>query len=189
MPPRGARAGARGAGRGGRGGRGGAPATASGPSPENAPPQTQNDGQPVASLEGGRPAAEGATARAASSTSDAQGGRVTPSGSRQSATPGAAPSRGGLRFKPKNVRRDASERQRLEDERNRDLSAKIKAEEREQRAEERRARRARGRGDAMSQRGIIRRQVTASGPFSAIPSGRISCPHQVTWFFGFLTHP
>ncbi|KAI0848581.1 RNA polymerase III RPC4-domain-containing protein [Daldinia vernicosa] len=87
---------------------------------------------------------------------------------RQSQTPSATASRAGGRFRPKNVRRDAAERARLEQERNRDLAVKIKEEERQQRAEGRRARRGRGRGDP-SQRGFIRRTVTASGPFSAIP--------------------
>ncbi|RYP48069.1 hypothetical protein DL768_005991 [Monosporascus sp. mg162] len=93
--------------------------------------------------------------------------------SRQSATPSAPSRGGGTRFKPKNVRRDAAERQRLEQERNRDLASKIKQEEREQRAEDRRARRGRGRGGAMSQRGFIRRTVTATGPFSAIPAENV----------------
>lgn len=88
--------------------------------------------------------------------------------SRPSRTPSAAPSRAGGRFRPKNVRRDAAERARLEEERNRDLAVKIKAEEDELRAEERRARRGgRGRGDR-GQRGIIRRTATAMGPFSSI---------------------
>ncbi|KAJ1329532.1 DNA-directed RNA polymerase III subunit RPC4 [Microdochium nivale] len=77
---------------------------------------------------------------------------------------------GGLsRFRPKNVRRDADERKKLEEQRSRDLAAKIKVEERELAKEERRARRGgRGRGDAMSQRGTMRRGG-ASGPFSAMP--------------------
>ncbi|RYO88076.1 hypothetical protein DL766_007104 [Monosporascus sp. MC13-8B] len=91
----------------------------------------------------------------------------------QSAPPSAPSRGGGTRFKPKNVRRDAAERQRLEQERNRDLASKIKQEEREQRAEDRRARRGRGRGGAMSQRGFIRRTVTATGPFSAIPAENV----------------
>ncbi|RWA07090.1 hypothetical protein EKO27_g8013 [Xylaria grammica] len=92
-------------------------------------------------------------------------GRSTPVGLRTSQTP-ATTSRATSRFKPKNVRRDEAERKQLEDDRSRDLASKIKAEERELRAEERRTRRGRGRGD-MS-RGLIRRTVTASGPFSAI---------------------
>ncbi len=90
---------------------------------------------------------------------------------------------GGTRFKPKNIRRDASERQRLEEERNRDLASKIKQEEREQRAEERRARRGRGRGGAMSQRGFIRRTVTATGPFSGVPLGMFSWRLSPPFFF------
>ncbi|KAI1776230.1 RNA polymerase III RPC4-domain-containing protein [Hypoxylon cercidicola] len=87
--------------------------------------------------------------------------------SRPSRTPSATPSRVGGRFRPKNVRRDAVERARLEEERNRDLATKLKAEADELRAEERRARRGRGRGDR-GQRGLIRRTVTASGPFSSV---------------------
>ncbi|KAI0911170.1 RNA polymerase III RPC4-domain-containing protein [Ustulina deusta] len=101
---------------------------------------------------------------------DAPSRRSTPASSRTSQTP-ATTSRGTSRFKPKNVRRDEAERKKLEDDRNRDLASKIKAEERELRAEERRARRGRGRG-GMS-RGLIRRTVTASGPFSAIASENV----------------
>ncbi|KAI0377983.1 RNA polymerase III RPC4-domain-containing protein [Hypomontagnella monticulosa] len=97
---------------------------------------------------------------------------ISGTSSRQSRTPSVAPSRAGGRFRPKNIRRDAVERARLEEERNRNLAVKIKEEEREQRAEDRRARRGRGRGDS-SQRGFIRRTVTASGPFSAIPQENV----------------
>lgn len=100
---------------------------------------------------------------------EAPSGRSTPVGLRTSQTP-ATTSRGTSRFKPKNVRRDEAERKKLEEDRSRDLASKIKAEERELRAEERRARRGRGRGGA-SRGGLIRRTVTASGPFSAIASG------------------
>ncbi|KAI0490917.1 RNA polymerase III RPC4-domain-containing protein [Xylaria cf. heliscus] len=93
-------------------------------------------------------------------------GRSTPTNSRTPQT-----SRGPSRFKPKNVRRDETERRKLEEDRNRDLTSKIKAEERELRAEERRARRGRGRGGAT--RGLIRRTVTANGPFSAIASENV----------------
>ncbi|KAI1180776.1 RNA polymerase III RPC4-domain-containing protein [Nemania sp. FL0916] len=82
----------------------------------------------------------------------------------------ASTSRGPSRFKPKNVRRDEAERKRLEEDRNRELASKIKAEERELRAEERRARRGRGRGGPS---GLIRRTVTAQGPFSAIASENV----------------
>ncbi|KAI1761440.1 RNA polymerase III RPC4-domain-containing protein [Hypoxylon sp. FL1150] len=104
--------------------------------------------------------------------------------SRQSRTPSAAPSRAGGRFRPKNVRRDAAERARLEEARNRDLAIKIKAEEDELRAEERRARRGRGRGDR-GQRGLIRRTVTASGPFSSVAQaqGNIKM-NKGAWGFG-----
>ncbi|KAI1423024.1 RNA polymerase III RPC4-domain-containing protein [Xylaria sp. FL1777] len=101
---------------------------------------------------------------------EALSGRPTPAGLRTSQTP-ATTSRGASRFKPKNVRRDEAERKRLEEDRSRDLASKIKAEERELRAEERRARRGRGRG-GMS-RGLVRRTVTASGPFSAIASENV----------------
>lgn len=99
-------------------------------------------------------------------------------------TPATAAGRGGAgaggagalsRFRPKNVRRDADERKKLEEQRSRDLAAKIKVEERELAKEERRARRGgRGRGDAMSQRGTMRRGG-ASGPFSAMPQGECLC--------------
>ncbi|KAI1411924.1 RNA polymerase III RPC4-domain-containing protein [Hypoxylon sp. FL1857] len=102
-----------------------------------------------------------------SSEFNAQPDQPTATSSRSSQTPSATPSRAGGRFRPKNVRRDAAERARLEAERNRDLAVKIKEEEREMRAEERRARRGRGRGD-MSRGGFVRRTVTATGPFSAI---------------------
>lgn len=85
-------------------------------------------------------------------------------------SPTPAPSVRGGRFKPRAVRRDATERQKLEDERSRDLAAKIKVEEKEQRDADRRARRGgrgRGRGDA----GFIRRTVTAGGAFSGIGQG------------------
>ncbi|KAI1801031.1 RNA polymerase III RPC4-domain-containing protein [Daldinia bambusicola] len=101
-----------------------------------------------------------------------QGDTSTAPSMRQSQTPSVTASRAGGRFRPKNVRRDAAERARLEQERNRDLAVKIKEEERQQRVEDRRARRGRGRGDP-SQRGFIRRTVTASGPFSAIPQENI----------------
>ncbi|KAI1201154.1 RNA polymerase III RPC4-domain-containing protein [Nemania serpens] len=104
----------------------------------------------------------GATSRvSATARGDVPSGRSTPT----------ATSRGASRFKPKNVRRDEAERRKLEEDRNRDLASKIKAEERELRAEERRARRGRGRG-GMS-RGLIRRTVTANGPFSAIASENV----------------
>lgn len=101
--------------------------------------------------------------------SNIPGGRSTPFDSRSSLTP-ATSSRGPLRFRPKNVRRDEAERKRLEEERNRELAAKFKAEDLEFRQEERRARRGRGRG-GLSRGGLTRRIVTSSGPFSAIASG------------------
>ncbi|KAJ3565203.1 hypothetical protein NPX13_g7587 [Xylaria arbuscula] len=84
---------------------------------------------------------------------EAPSGRSTPAALRSSQTP-ATTSRGASRFKPKNVRRDEAEQ------------------ERELRAEERRARRGRGRGGA-PRGGLIRRTVTASGPFSAIASENV----------------
>ncbi|GAP84117.1 putative RNA polymerase III RPC4 [Rosellinia necatrix] len=97
-------------------------------------------------------------------------GRSTPTTSLPSQTQATA-SRGAGRFKPKNIRRDEAERKKLEDDRARDLASKIKAEERELRAEERRARRGRGRGGMT--RGLVRRTVTAQGPFSAISSENV----------------
>ncbi|KAI0471618.1 hypothetical protein GGR56DRAFT_82321 [Xylariaceae sp. FL0804] len=88
-----------------------------------------------------------------------EAGSVPPATSQ---TPQAAPSRGGSRFKPKNVRRDEAERKRLEEARNRDLASKLQAEEKELRDEERRARRGRGRG-GMQPRGLIRRGGIESG--------------------------
>ncbi|RYP42401.1 hypothetical protein DL767_000323 [Monosporascus sp. MG133] len=163
MGARGARATRGGSGRGGAAAGPVAAATPSGEGP------SQNDA-PSASTTGG----DGGDAPEVISVNSTP----TPSvqdglSSRQSATPSAPSRGGGTRFKPKNVRRDAAERQRLEQERNRDLASKIKQEEREQRAENRRARRGRGRGGAMSQRGFIRRTVTATGPFSAIPAENV----------------
>ncbi|KAI1117206.1 RNA polymerase III RPC4-domain-containing protein [Nemania sp. NC0429] len=107
----------------------------------------------------------GATSKVpATARGDIPSGRSTPQ------TPAAA-SQSTRRFKPKNIRRDEAERRKLEEERNRDLASKIKAEERELRAEERRARRGRGRGGMP--RGLIRRTVTANGPLSAIASENV----------------
>ncbi|KAI1487570.1 RNA polymerase III RPC4-domain-containing protein [Biscogniauxia mediterranea] len=161
MPPRASRGGVR--GRGGRGGRGAAAPTSSSRASVDEASSQDNPQQP------GEPS-DGSTLPQGvpdeGTGSDSQSNRPTPASSRQSQTP-SAPTRAGSRFKPKNVRRDAAERQRLAEERDRDLAIKIKAEERELRAEERRARRGRGRGD-ISQRGLVRRTVTATGPFSAI---------------------
>ncbi|KAI0834718.1 RNA polymerase III RPC4-domain-containing protein [Hypoxylon sp. FL0890] len=176
MPPRGSRGtGARGRGRGtARAGRSGAtsraPVDDAEPQPTETPSQTQNspDGSDVVMQDG--------TAREttveSSSTSNVQLDQPSATSSRSSQTPSATSSRAGGRFRPKNVRRDAAERARLEAERNRDLAVKIKEEERELRAEERRARRGRGRGD-MSRGGFVRRTVTAVGPFSAIPQENV----------------
>ncbi|KAI0865999.1 RNA polymerase III RPC4-domain-containing protein [Xylaria cubensis] len=157
--PVGSRGGER-AARGTRGGRGGRGRGASSQTNDNNPSGTQ-DGN-----DGGEPVS-GASVRTAVEISS---GRSTPTGS---GTPqaSASTSRGPSRFRPKNVRRDETERRRLEEDRNRDLASKIKAEERELRAEERRARRGRGRGSAT--RGLIRRTVTANGPFSAIASENV----------------
>ncbi|KAI5862938.1 RNA polymerase III RPC4-domain-containing protein [Durotheca rogersii] len=178
MPPRGARGG----GARGRGGRGAARASRASDTIGRASLDT---GTPLAgasfSAQETTSAADAALKDAPTHvppaedpvvSSDAQGSESTAANSRRSQTPAAAPPRGGSRFKPRNVRRDAAERAMLEEARNRDLAIKIKAEEREQRVEERRARRGRGRGDA-SQRRFIRRTVTASGPFSAIPADQL----------------
>ncbi|KAI1075872.1 RNA polymerase III RPC4-domain-containing protein [Whalleya microplaca] len=158
MPPRGSRGGT---GRG-RGARGAQSASISRATFEEATPS-------VAS--GSDSAVQDAPLPNAPAQPSVQAERPTAGSSRQSQTP-AAPARIGGRFRPKNVRRDAAERARLEEQRNRDLAIKIKAEEREQRAEERRSRRGRGRGD-MTRGGLHRRTVTASGPFSAIPSENV----------------
>lgn len=158
MPP-GSRGGERaGRGTGGRGGRGrgASQSTTPRPSSDGLVPSSETPSQINDNNSG------------PGDKTDAPSRRSTPASSRTSQTP-ATTSRGTSRFKPKNVRRDEAERKKLEDDRNRDLASKIKAEERELRAEERRARRGRGRG-GMS-RGLIRRTVTASGPFSAIASG------------------
>ncbi|XXH00087.1 cohesin complex subunit [Hypoxylon texense] len=176
MPPRGAR-GSRG-GRGGRGrGRGAAraghsAATTSSLDEETHPTETPSQAQNSTNI--GDEVMQDASVQETTSmdapvVSDIP---ATQPSTRQSHTPSATPSRATGRFRPKNVRRDAAERARLEEERNRDLAIKIKAEEDELRAEERRARRGRGRGDR-GQRGLIRRTVTASGPFSAIAQGNV----------------
>ncbi|TGJ85997.1 hypothetical protein E0Z10_g2752 [Xylaria hypoxylon] len=158
MPP-GSRGGER-AGRVTRGGRGGRGRGASSQS-TTAPRPSSDD--PVPSSE--TPSQNNDNNPDRGDRKEVPSGRSTPSGSRTSQTP-ATTSRGTSRFKPKNVRRDEAERKKLEEDRNRDLASKIRAEERELRAEERRARRGRGRG-GMS-RGLVRRTVTANGPFSAI---------------------
>ncbi|KAI1735107.1 hypothetical protein F4680DRAFT_316705 [Xylaria scruposa] len=141
--------------RGGRGGRG------RGASSQTNPSGTQ-DGN------GGDEPASGASAKTAVEISS---GRSTPTGPGTPQTSSATTSRGPSRFRPKNVRRDETERRKLEEDRNRDLASKIKAEERELRAEERRARRGRGRGGAS--RGLVRRTVIANGPFSAIAAENV----------------
>ncbi|KAI0167987.1 RNA polymerase III RPC4-domain-containing protein [Pestalotiopsis sp. NC0098] len=141
-------------GRGARSGRGARGASATAAAPSTRPSIEGGDG-------GDAPAAGTSAARALtieSSQSAPNSAASTP-----------APSLRGARFKPKAVRRDAAERQKLEDERSRDLAAKIKVEEREQRDADRRARRGgrgggRGRGDA----GFMRRTVVGSGVFSGI---------------------
>ncbi|KAI1754600.1 RNA polymerase III RPC4-domain-containing protein [Xylaria castorea] len=157
--PTGSRGGER-AARGTRGGRGGRGRGASSQTNDNNSDGTQDDN-------GGGEPASGASAKTAV---EILSGRSTPTGSQTPQASGAT-SRGPSRFKPKNVRRDEIERRRLEEDRNRDLASKIKAEERELRAEERRARRGRGRGGAS--RGLVRRTVTANGPFSAIASENV----------------
>ncbi|KAI0157659.1 RNA polymerase III RPC4-domain-containing protein [Xylariaceae sp. FL1272] len=93
-------------------------------------------------------------------------GRSTPTAATTSSSASTS-ARGTSRFKPKNIRRDEAERKKLEDDRNRDLATKIKTEEREQRQENRRRGRGRGRGRGDLPRGLIRRDVVSSGPFSA----------------------
>ncbi|KAI0525675.1 RNA polymerase III RPC4-domain-containing protein [Xylaria bambusicola] len=159
MPP-----GSRGGEKAGRGTRGGG-GRALGASHRTAPRPSSDD--PVPSSETSSHINDNALDHRSKTEAPLGSGRSTPTGLRTSQTP-ATSSRGTSRFKPKNVRRDEAERKRLEEDRSRDLASKIKAEERELRAEERRARRGRGRG-GMS-RGLIRRTVTASGPFSAIAS-------------------
>ncbi|KAI0139439.1 RNA polymerase III RPC4-domain-containing protein [Hypoxylon sp. NC0597] len=172
MPPRGSRgAGARGRGRASaRAGRSGATSRPSVDEAENQPVETPSQAQN--SPDGSDLVMQDVPAREtpaeSSSTPDVQPDQPTIASSKSSQTPSATLSRAAGRFRPKNVRRDAAERARLEAERNRDLAVKIKEEERELRAEERRARRGRGRGD-MSRGGFIRRTITATGPFSAIP--------------------
>ncbi|OTB18741.1 hypothetical protein K445DRAFT_223772 [Daldinia sp. EC12] len=177
MPPRGSR--------GARGGRGRG-ASRAGHSSTDTTSRTslgdaeshpaESSSQPQNSIESGdavviNTSSEG-TPVASPPVSISQSDISTTTSVRQSQTPSVTASRAGGRFRPKNVRRDAAERARLEQERNRDLAIKIKEEERQQRVEDRRARRGRGRGDA-SQRGFIRRTVTASGPFSAIPQENV----------------
>ncbi|KAK5627195.1 hypothetical protein RRF57_002910 [Xylaria bambusicola] len=153
------------AGRGTRGGRGG---RALGASHGTTPRPSSDD--PVPSSETSSQINDKNLDHRSKTDAPLGSGRSTPIGLRTSQTP-ATTSRGTNRFKPKNVRRDEAERKKLEEDRSRDLASKIKAEERELRAEERRARRGRGRG-GMS-RGLIRRTVTASGPFSAIASENV----------------
>ncbi|KAI0205403.1 RNA polymerase III RPC4-domain-containing protein [Astrocystis sublimbata] len=150
--------------RGGRGGRGRGASSQSNDSPLQSNTSTSNGAQDDSGVGA---STSGTLAKVAIEISS---GRSTPTGSR---TPlnSDTKSRGPSRFRPKNVRRDEAERKRLEDDRNRDLASKIKAEERELRAEERRARRGRGRGAAS--RGLVRRTVTANGPFSAISSENV----------------
>ncbi|KAI0023566.1 RNA polymerase III RPC4-domain-containing protein [Xylariomycetidae sp. FL0641] len=184
MPPRGSRAGER--GRGGRGGRGRGAASSSAtstapadesaaaaaPAPNNEP---QNESTPDVVMEN----AENATASTPTTASQ----RSTPASTRASQTPGASRGAGG-RLRPKNIRRNEEERRKLEEARARDLAVKIKAEEKELRDEERRARRGRGRGRGGAQRGLTRRTVTASGPFSAISAENVKAEGGGGWAFG-----
>jgi DNA-directed RNA polymerase III subunit RPC4 len=171
----------RGSERSGRGTRSGRGARGRGASSQTASSGPSNEPIPTeASPEVNETSEAAAADPTATAIQESLSGRSTPAGSRSSQTP-AAPSRAGSRFRPKNVRRDEAERKRLEEARNRDLLSKIKAEEREQRLEERRARRGRGRGGP-PRGGLIRRTVTASGPFSAISSG---ISHIRAFFVGF----
>ncbi|KAI1093902.1 RNA polymerase III RPC4-domain-containing protein [Rostrohypoxylon terebratum] len=178
MPPRGPRAGTRGRGRGrGRGSGRAGHADATDRAADSATAPNTMSQSPAQDSEGSDLVMQGAAVRPIeiSATPEVQPEpeQSTATSATQSRTPSIAPSRVGGRFRPKNVRRDAVERLRLEEERNRDLSMKIKEEEREQRAEDRRARRGRGRG-GFAQRGLSRRIITASGPFSGVPQENIN---------------
>ncbi|KAI1377202.1 RNA polymerase III RPC4-domain-containing protein [Hypoxylon crocopeplum] len=172
MPPRGSRGGSARGGRGKGVSRAGPSGAERRTSVDDAVTQsTETPSQAQNSADGGDLAMQYAPMPSQATSVESRAPSVA-SSSRQSQTPSAVSSRAGGRFRPKNIRRDAAERARLEEERNRNLALKIKEEEREQRAEERRARRGRGRGDR-SQRGVIRRTVTASGPFSAIANENV----------------
>ncbi|KAK8034423.1 hypothetical protein PG993_009418 [Apiospora rasikravindrae] len=150
MPPRGSRAGVRG---GARGGRGGAAAASTPVATSDNGDNTGATDLPPAAQEDG--SASGTTRRVATS---------------QSATP-APSTTGGPKFRPKARRRNSGDRAQLEERREKDLAAKIKIEEREQRDADRRARRGGrgGRGGDSSRGGMVRRTVTGHGPFSAVP--------------------
>ncbi|KAK8038125.1 DNA-directed RNA polymerase III RPC4 [Apiospora phragmitis] len=151
MPPRGSRAGVRGGARGGRGG------TVAASTPVATSDNGDNTGATdVPSTAQEDVSASSATRRAAGS---------------QSATP-APSTTGGPKFKPRRVRRNSGDRAQLEEQREKDLAAKIKMEEREQRDADRRARRGGrgGRGGDSSRGGMVRRTVTGHGPFSAVPA-------------------
>ncbi|KAF2998381.1 hypothetical protein E8E14_000456 [Neopestalotiopsis sp. 37M] len=155
MSSRGSTRGGRGArsGRGARGASATAAAPSTRPSIEEGGGDDNNSNAPVSAIAGST-AARAVTIESSQSAPN-------------SAASTPAPSLRGARFKPKAIRRDAAERQKLEDERSRDLAAKIKVEEKEQRAADRRARRGaggRGRGDA----GFMRRTVTGHGVFSGV---------------------
>ncbi|KAH8198792.1 hypothetical protein TruAng_007067 [Truncatella angustata] len=154
-------------GRGARSGRGGRGASATAAVPSTRPSIEGADGDAPA------PAPTPVPAPVPNAPTTAAARAITIESSQSAAnspasTPAPSSSLRGGRFKPKAVRRDAAERQKLEDQRNRDLAAKIKVEEKEQRDADRRARRGgqrgRGRGDA----GFIRRTVTGSGAFSGV---------------------
>jgi DNA-directed RNA polymerase III subunit RPC4 len=158
MSSRGSTRGGRGArsGRGARGASATAAAPSTRPSIEEGGGDDNNSNAPVSAIAGST-AARAVTIESSQSAPN-------------SAASTPAPSLRGARFKPKAIRRDAAERQKLEDERSRDLAAKIKVEEKEQRAADRRARRGaggRGRGDA----GFMRRTVTGHGVFSGVGQG------------------
>ncbi|KAH8664012.1 RNA polymerase III RPC4-domain-containing protein [Xylariales sp. PMI_506] len=159
MSSRGGTRGARGArgARAGRGGRGGSAVAAvdARPSIEEATPSAVDEH--LAAGNGDHESILSVSGTSTPITVDSQS--PAPSTTRAP----VATTRGG-RFKPKNIRRDAIERQKLEDERNRDLAAKIKVEEKEQRDADRRARRGgrgRGRGDAAGH--FLRRAVPGAG--------------------------
>ncbi|KAK7953951.1 hypothetical protein PG988_014645 [Apiospora saccharicola] len=164
MPPRGSRAGVRGAARGGRGGasaRGGSAVAAVAAS---TPVATSGNADDTGATD--VPSTEQAGASASNISGRADGS--------QSATP-APSTRGGPKFKPRARRRNSGDRAQLEEQREKDLAAKIKMEEREQRDADRRARRGGrgGRGGDSSRGGMVRRTVTGHGPFSAIPGDAV----------------
>ncbi|KAK8136327.1 RNA polymerase III RPC4 domain-containing protein [Apiospora sp. TS-2023a] len=161
MPPRGSRAGVRGAARGGRGG---APARGGSAVAASSPVATSGNADDTGATDVPHTEQAGASASNISERADDS----------QSTTP-APSTRGGPKFKPRARRRNSGDRAQLEEQREKDLAAKIKMEEREQRDADRRARRGGrgGRGGDSSRGGMVRRTVTGHGPFSAVPGDAV----------------